>query len=105
MQMRLLGVLHGSSLGGTKVEQVGEAAGKPSWGSFPQVPGFSRPASPRELFPHCPSLCTTRYLDSCWGLIISIYVNKINFLFVILWCNPRLVGFFFLNQIWSVSLE
>ena len=96
MQMRLLGVLHGSSLGGAKMEQVGVAAGKPSWGPFPQVPAFSRPASPREGFPHFPGLCSARYLDSCWGLIISICVNRINFLFVILWCNTQLVGLFFL---------
>jgi len=52
--MRLLGDLHRGSQGGAEVEQVGEAAGKTSWGPFPQVPGFSRPTSPLGRSPSMP---------------------------------------------------
>lgn len=69
MQMRLLGDLHRASLGGARVEQVGQTTGNspqvPLGGSFYPVPGFPRPASSQEVLPECSGLCSMRYLGSC----------------------------------------
>lgn len=84
-----LGDLHGASLGGLRWSRWGRQLGTSELhtGSLVGKGGPCRDLA--SLSQHSPMktvLCSMSYLDSCQGLIIPIYVNKINFVFVTFWC-------------------